>query len=132
MQFAGLTVDALLTALAVTVPDGSSLWGYDALAEAAGEAAAGLPMLKANVQVGNLVTAGANMLTNDSTLYATFAIAMNQAIAKKVRLSFIFLHVLYFHCLVSTLGRLLQHLPNPALPGADTTFRTQCGKLYAM
>ena len=81
---AGLSVEALLTAFALAVPDNVTLWDYDALAEASAEGAAGLALLKANVEVNNLVTAGANMLTNDTTLYATFAIVMNQAIAKKV------------------------------------------------
>ena len=63
---------------------GQTLWSYDALADAATGSAAGLAMLKANIQVANLVTSGANVLTNDSSLYASFAIIMNQALAKKV------------------------------------------------
>ena len=81
-----MSVDQLLTALAVTVPEGQTLWSYDALADAATGSAAGLALLKANIQVANLVTSGANMLTNDSSLYASFAIIMNQALAKKVKI----------------------------------------------
>jgi hypothetical protein len=82
-----MTADALMTALVVTMPSGESLWSYDALGDAATGSAAGIAVLKANVEVANLVTSGANMLTNDSTVYASYAIIVNQAIAKKVRLS---------------------------------------------
>ena len=81
---AGMTVQQLLTALAVSTPDGQTLWSYDALGDAATGSATGLALLKSNIQVANLVTSGANMLTNDSSLYASFAIIMNQALAKKV------------------------------------------------
>ena len=70
--------------MAVQMPDGETLWSYDALADAANGSTAGITTLKANVQVANLVTAGANLLTNDSAVYASFAIIMNQAIARKV------------------------------------------------
>lgn len=79
-----MTVQQLLTALAVSTPDGQTLWSYDALGDAATGSATGLALLKSNIQVANLVTSGANMLTNDSSLYASFAIIMNQALAKKV------------------------------------------------
>ena len=95
-----MSVDQLLTALALSVPSGQTLWSYDALGDAATGSSAGLAVLKANIQVANLVTSGANMLTNDSSLYASFAIIMNQALAKKVDslASYTFRCLLRFFC----------------------------------
>lgn len=82
---AGLTTNAMLTGLCISLPAGQSLQSYDALAAATNGSGEGLAVLKTNVQLANLVSAGANLLTNDSATYASFAIIMDQAIAKKAR-----------------------------------------------
>ena len=83
----GVTTDALTQALCISLPAGETLATYDALGAAVNGSGEGLAVLKTNVQLSNLVTAGANLLTNDTTTYASFAIIMDQAIGKKVKSS---------------------------------------------
>ena len=89
---AGVTPNAVLQALSVNVPAPASLWTYDALGSAVNGSADGLAFLRTNTAVTNLITAGANLLTNDSSVYASYAIIMNQALARKV--------LLYLHCMI--------------------------------
>lgn len=86
-MIAGLTPEALTTGLCINVPDNKTLQSYDALGAAVNGSGDGLRVLKKNVQLANLVTSGANLLTNDSSTYASYAIIMDQAIAKKVTIS---------------------------------------------
>ena len=71
--------------MCIDLPSGSTLETYDALGDAVNGSAQGLAVLKTNVELANLVTAGSNLLTNDSSTYASYAILMDQSIAKKVR-----------------------------------------------
>ena len=96
MRFAvGVTPNAVLQALSVNVPAPASLWTYDALGSAVNGSADGLAFLRTNTAVTNLITAGANLLTNDSSVYASYAIIMNQALARKV--------LLYLRCIIDLL-----------------------------
>ena len=88
MTAAGLTTEELTTALCIDLPSGSTLETYDALGNAVSGSAHGLAVLKTNVELANLVTAGTNLLTNKpstTSTYASYAILMDQSIAKQVR-----------------------------------------------
>jgi len=82
-----MTADQLVTALVLSIPANQSLWSFDFLGAAATNSSDGVATLKQSTEVANLVTSAANLLTNDTTVYASYAIIMNQAIAKKVGLA---------------------------------------------
>ena len=85
---AGLTTEELTTALCIDLPSGSTLEAYDALGDAVTGSAHGLAILKTNVELANWVTAGSNLLTikpSKPSTYASYAILMDQSIAKQVR-----------------------------------------------
>lgn len=73
-----------MQALGISLPEGVTLFTYNAMGQAINGSAVALDFMKSNSHVTNLVTSGANLLTNDSSVYASYAIIMNQAIARKV------------------------------------------------
>lgn len=80
----GLTADQVVASLGLSIPAPDTLFTYNAIGLAANGSAPALSFMQVNSAVNNLVTSGANALSNDTSVYASFAIIVNQALAQKV------------------------------------------------